>query len=95
MGKLDGKVAIVAGGAGCLGQGICLALAKEGAKVAVVDIDTGGADAVANEVRSLGQEALSLTCDVGDQSAVNKMVDEVVSTFGAIGILVNAARIES
>ena len=92
MGKLDGKVAIVAGGAGCLGQGIYLALAKEGAKVAVVDINTGGADAVANEVRSLGQEALSLTCDVGDQSAVKKMVDEVVSTFGAIGILVNAAQ---
>ena len=92
MGKLDGKVAIVAGGAGWLGRGICLALAKEGAKVTIADINAEAADEAADELRALGHESIAVVCDAGDQNSVNKMVQEVVDTFGAIGILVNAAQ---
>ena len=92
MGKLDGKVAIVTGGGGWLGCGIVLALAKEGAKVAIADINEKAAASVAEQVRKLGGDSLAAPCDVADNDQVKRMVGEVAGQLGPPRILVNAAQ---
>ena len=91
MGKLEGKVAIVTGGGRGIGRGIALAFAKEGAKVAIAEINPKTCEEAANEVRQLGTECLGLVCNVGDYGQVKKMVEEVVAKFGPVDILVNNA----
>lgn len=87
--RLDGKVALVTGGAGILGQRFCTALARAGAQVAVVDVDVDAAKRIAEP---LGKEqALGIGCDVADPDAVQSCVDEVVRRFGQIDILLNNA----
>ena len=92
MGKLDGRVAIVTGGGGWLGRGIVLALAKEGAKVAIADIDKEAGAAVAEEVGKIGGDALAAPCDVASDDQVKRMVGEVAERLGPPRILVNAAQ---
>lgn len=92
MGKLDGKVAIVTGSGQGIGRGMAIALAKEGAKVVITDINPQSADAVAAEIRALGHQAIAVTCDVGVEEQVKKMVDRVVREFGPIDILINNAQ---
>ncbi|MBU2533988.1 MAG: SDR family NAD(P)-dependent oxidoreductase [Alphaproteobacteria bacterium] len=89
---LKGKVALVTGGNGGLGQRICRALAAAGAHIAVVcgsNIET--AEKVANDVRSLGVEAGVFKCDLQHPAEIDKMVADVVDRFGRIDILVNDA----
>jgi 3-oxoacyl-[acyl-carrier protein] reductase len=94
--ELDGKVALVTG-AGRAGKGIgrsiCLALAKQGASIAVADFVPEAADSVAEEVRQLGMEAISLQVNVSNTQDVERMVELVVDKFGRIDILVNNAGI--
>lgn len=94
--ELQGKVALVTG-AGRAGKGIgrsiCIALAKEGANIAVADFVTEAADLVAEECRALGVEALSLQVDVSSTADTERMVEAVVDKFGKIDILVNNAGI--
>ncbi len=92
MGRLDGKVAIVTGGGRGIGRGIALALAKEGARVAVADIDPAPAKEVADEIRKLGHAAMSLACDVGKEAQVKSFVAEVAKELGPIDILANVAQ---
>ena len=92
MGKLDAKVAIITGGAGWLGRGIGLALAKEGARIAVVDINAEAATAVADELQQSGWGAQAVACDVGDEGSVDKMVKDVAARLGPPDVLVNAAQ---
>ncbi len=87
--KLEGKVAIVTGGGGGIGQGIVHCLAEEGADVAVADINRDTATKVADEVKALGRKALAVEADVTDSKQIDRLVQETISTFGKIDILVN------
>ena len=93
---LDGQVALVTG-AGRAGKGIgrsiALALAREGAKIAIADFVPEAADAVAAEVAALGVESLAVYGSVSDSQDVDKMVQAAVDKFAKIDILVNNAGI--
>jgi len=89
--KLKDKVAIVTGGAQGLGEGIVNCLAKEGAHIAIIDINGKNARKVAGEVQSLGRKALAIEADVTDNNKVVKAVQETLDFFGKLDILVNNA----
>ena len=87
--KLEGKVAIVAGGGQGIGEGCVKCLAEEGADVAVIDINGETARKMADEVKSMGRKALAIETDATDISQVNKAVQDTLDFFGKIDILVN------
>ncbi|HEX7233617.1 MAG TPA: 3-oxoacyl-ACP reductase family protein [Candidatus Binatia bacterium] len=89
--RLDGKVAIVTGGARHIGAAYCRRLAEQGAAVVIADILDGAQ--VAEEIRSQGGRALSLRIDVSNEEDTNRMALETVKAFGRIDILVNNAAI--
>lgn len=100
MGKLDGQVAIVTGGARGLGRAYVLRLARLGADVVINDINLEAAKeygeeltapTVMAEVEALGRRALGIQADVTKRDAVWNMVDQVMDTFGRVDILVNNA----
>jgi NAD(P)-dependent dehydrogenase (short-subunit alcohol dehydrogenase family) len=91
--KLEGKLAIVTGGAAGIGKAIALALAQEGADVAIADIQDAKAEAVAEAIVAMGRRALAISCDVSDSAQVNAMVAQVVDAWGGLDILVNNAAI--
>ena len=88
--SVDGKVAIVTGSGRNLGRAGVLELARRGADV-VVNARTNRqeAESVAREAESLGARALALLADVGDEEQVNRMVDEVLTQFGRVDVLIN------
>jgi NAD(P)-dependent dehydrogenase (short-subunit alcohol dehydrogenase family) len=92
--KLTGKVALVTGGGGGIGRATALAYAREGAKVAVVDIDGGAARNVAEAVSALGGETIALATDVSSSEQVAAMVEQVVVRFGRLDIAFNNAGID-
>ena len=89
--RLAGKVAVVTGGGSGIGRGIVLAMAQEGADVAIPDIQVINADKVAGEVRALGRKALAMKTDVTSSADVKAMVDRVREALGKIDIVVNNA----
>jgi len=89
--RLAGKVAVVTGGGSGIGRGIVLAMAQEGADIAIPDIQVINADKVAAEVKSLGRKTLAMKCDVTSSADVKAMTDRVRETFGKIDIVVNNA----
>jgi NAD(P)-dependent dehydrogenase (short-subunit alcohol dehydrogenase family) len=92
--KLVGKVALVTGGGGGIGRATALAYAREGAKVAVVDIDIRAAEEVVGAIHALGGEALGIHTDVSQSDQVAAMVDRVVGWFGRLDIAFNNAGID-
>ena len=90
---LTGRVAIVTGAGGGLGQGICPSLAAAGAAVACVDRDGGRAEEIAHRISNAGGRALVLECDVSDLPSVSSMVERVVAELGGVDVLVNNAAI--
>src|SRR5256885_7797434 len=89
--RLAGKVAVVTGGGSGIGRGIVLALAREGADVAIPDIQVINAEKVAEELKGLGRKSLAMKTDVTSSADVKGMVDRVREVFGKIDILVNNA----
>ncbi|MEI5671752.1 MULTISPECIES: SDR family NAD(P)-dependent oxidoreductase [unclassified Nocardioides] len=87
---LEGRVAIVTGAARGVGAGIARAFAKEGAHVAVVDLDAEGAERVVTELSSYGAAA-PYVCDIRDSTQVDACVAAVVERFGSVDVLVNNA----
>ena len=92
MGKLEGKVAIVTGAGRGIGKGIALAFAKEGARLVIADINAKTCEEVADDIRKMGKKALVVLCNVGDEEQVKRMVEEAVTNFGSVDILVNNAQ---
>ena len=91
--KLAGKTAIVTGAGRNIGEEIAKLFALEGAKVAVVDMDEGRANAVANGIKAAGGEAAAVVCDVSDTADIAQMVAATVDALGGIDILVNNVAI--
>ncbi len=85
------RVALVTGGASGIGRATCLALADQGARVAVADINLPGAQQVAEEVHRRGGQARAVHMDVTDRAQVVRAVQEVLDAWGRIDVLVNAA----
>jgi NAD(P)-dependent dehydrogenase (short-subunit alcohol dehydrogenase family) len=92
---LDGKVAIVTGGAGGIGRVYSRALAEQGAAVVIADLNEGGAKAAAEELTKDGYRAIGVGVDVTDLDSAKAMVAAAVEAFGGLDILVNNAGIMS
>ncbi|MFJ8861832.1 SDR family oxidoreductase [Streptomyces sp. NPDC102451] len=102
MGTLEGRVAIVTGGGRGVGREHALLFAREGAKVVVNDLgaapdgagsDVSAAQAVADEIKALGGEAVANTDSVSDWAGAERLVQTALDTFGDLHILVNNAGI--
>ena len=91
--KLSGKVALITGAAQGIGRGIALRLAKEGADIALVDLNPEKLRHVAEEVQVLGRKASTFVADVGDREQVFQAVEHAHSTLGGLDIMVNNAGI--
>jgi NAD(P)-dependent dehydrogenase (short-subunit alcohol dehydrogenase family) len=93
---LDGRVALVTGGSRGIGKGIALGLAADGADVAInYRRDEEAARETVGEIEALGRKAAAYQASIDDIDADQRMVDEMLSTFGRVDILVNNAGIAS
>lgn len=95
MDRLDKKVAIVTGGAMGIGKACALALAREGAKVAVADIAESEGEATVAEVHRRGGEAYFFRTDVGVTADVAALVKDTVARYGRLDVLLNNAGINA
>ena len=91
--QLEGKKALITGAARGIGKTIALLLAREGADVAVSDIDERLAAETAGEIKAIGRKSLAIKGDVADIGSVTEMMSNVVEKMGGIDILVNNAGI--
>ena len=91
--RFANKGVLITGGGSGIGQAVCLAFAREGADVAVVDISLEGAEATAQEVREIGRKAVALQVDVSNPTAVQEMVNQATAALGEVDILVNSAGV--
>ena len=95
MFELKNKIALVTGARRGMGKSHALALAKQGAKVVVTDIDLAECQSEVDEIKSSGGEAICFKLDVSNAAEVNKVFDNVIKQFGRLDILVNNAGIFS
>jgi 3-hydroxybutyrate dehydrogenase len=92
--KLEGKSAIVTGAASGIGKEIAFTYAREGAKVAIADLNLDAANGTAAQIRDNGGQALGVAMDVANEDAVNTGVAAVASKWGSVDILVSNAGIQ-
>jgi len=91
--SLNGKIALVTGAAQGIGRDIALALATDGADVAICDVNLEAAQKTAADIEALGRKSLPIKANVAASADVTAMIDQVVEKFGKIDILVNNAGI--
>lgn len=92
--RLKGKVALITGGGSGIGKEIALRFGREGASVAIGDIDIEGASEVVDEIESGGGKGLAVTMDVTDEDVVNGGIGKIVEQFGRVDVLVSNAGIQ-
>ncbi len=91
MGRVQDRVVVVTGGAGGIGAAACRAIAAEGAKMVVADLDASRAEAVADSIVATGGAAVSIGVDVTDRNQVQAMIQKAVETFGELNVIFNNA----
>jgi NAD(P)-dependent dehydrogenase (short-subunit alcohol dehydrogenase family) len=88
-----GTVVVITGAAGGLGRALAFAFAAAGARIAALDRDAAGAEALAAELRSRDRQALAIVCDVTDSAACERALAAVITSWGRVDVLVNNAGI--
>ena len=91
--NLDGKTALITGSSKGLGEAMAIALAAEGARVALVSRDRARLESVAGQIHSAGGQAQVFQADVADEDQVRRLETEVSGAFGHIDILINNAGV--
>jgi 2-hydroxycyclohexanecarboxyl-CoA dehydrogenase len=91
MQKFESKTVVVTGGGGGIGGATCRRFAREGARVAVYDMNLEAAEKVASGIREEGGQAQAFRCDITDRASVDKAVEATQQSLGAIDVLVNNA----
>tara|TARA_Y100001934_G_scaffold71956_1_gene89554 strand:- start:11969 stop:12727 length:759 start_codon:yes stop_codon:yes gene_type:complete len=91
MGRLEGRVALVTGAAQGIGAEFAKGLAREGAKIAISDLDSG--QTVVDIIKQAGGDAVDAPCDVSDEASARSAVQKTVEAYGRLDILVNNAAI--
>jgi 3-hydroxybutyrate dehydrogenase len=94
MASLDGKVALITGAASGLGKAIAELYAKNGAAVAIADINQQAADAAAEEIKAAGGKAIGIEMDVTNEDAVNAGTEKTVAAFGSLDVLISNAGVQ-
>ncbi len=89
--RFEGRVAIVTGGSSGIGKAVALGLAKDGADLAIADINSEQGKQVCKEIEATGRRAVFIPTDVRKSDQVNRMVDGVVYRLGRVDVLVNCA----
>jgi len=92
--RLKDKVAIITGAASGIGKDIAVVFAREGAKVAIADLNQKAADEAAREIDPRGKRAIGVAMDVTDEKQVEAGTARVIETFGALDVLVSNAGIQ-
>ena len=90
---LEGKVALITGGARGIGKEIAMFFAKQGANIAICDVNLEEAEKTAKEILDLNRESVAFKADVTDSKQVQDMVDKILDKLGKIDILINNAGI--
>ena len=93
MNRLEQRIAIVTGAGQGIGRAIALGLAREGARVAIAEVNEESANPVKNEIEAAGGRALAIRTDVSNEDSVQAMVERSLQEFGRVDILVNNAGI--
>ena len=93
MDAFTDRVAVVTGGGSGIGRALTLALAREGAKVVVADVDEAAMDSVAREARDHGAQAVTVRTDVTELGQVQALAERAWKTFGAVHVLCNNAGV--
>ena len=91
---LEGKTAIVTGGAQGIGKAIAVRLSRDGANIGILDLQKEEADRAAQEINKLGVKAMAIQCDVTDYAKVKEGVAVIHDAYGSIDILINNAGID-
>jgi NAD(P)-dependent dehydrogenase (short-subunit alcohol dehydrogenase family) len=94
MGEFDGKVVIVTGGALGIGGAASLAFAREGAKVAVMDVDRKAGEATVAQMKKAGGAGIFIEADAGTSAGCRRTVDETVKAFGGVDIVFSNVGIQ-
>lgn len=92
MGKLQDKVVIITGGAGGIGSGMAKAMVKEGAIVAIVDLNEETGKAMEQELQKISPKSMFLQANLMDRANLHKIIDTVVEKYGKLDVLVNNAH---
>lgn len=92
--RLKDKVAVITGAASGIGKEIAIIFAREGAKIAIADLNQAAAEAAAREIDASGGRAIGVAMDVSNEDEVEAGIAKVISTFGALDVLVSNAGIQ-